>query len=374
MNVDLEIGVNASVDIADVEAVDRPPELPGPQEAADNAVGLGAMSLIRPMAPHPHIFDPPRQVPGYISAKIHKAAVFWGFSDASMSKPSLLRGQGATHGNTAILGSELPPSLEIVRGDGTQGASISRATQKSHSNVTNDPTREPRAASSRPNDDADAKIEFLHRYNVLWARARLIRQYNDRYSDLVNDQVATGIYQDLHRYSNALRDYQLFRAEGRFLFRTDYNSIMQLAGRIWMLEEIRSRLQGIDPESEEAKAIAKDADKTRKEARKELVETVAFTTSGMTKEQGRKDEKAFRARLLAALGGGLALIVPMLVMVLAPPAKATALATTCCFVLAVGIALAFFMKDSQPKDVVASTAAYAAVLVVFVGVGGGTSS
>ena len=41
--------------------------------------------------------------------------------------------------------------------------------------------------------------------------------------------------------------------------------------------------------------------------------------------------------------------------------------------LAKDIALAIFMRDSKPKDVVACTTAYAAVLVVFVDLGGGNT-
>lgn len=105
---------------------------------------------------------------------------------------------------------------------------------------------------------------------------------------------------------------------------------------------------------------------------KKLFDEITKTSSGTTQELLKKDDKVFGNRLLAALGGGLALIAPMLIMVLAPHSKATALTTTCCFVLPVAIALAVFMKDSQPKDVVACIAAYTAVLLVFVGVGGGT--
>ncbi len=53
--------------------------------------------------------------------------------------------------------------------------------------------------------------------------------------------------------------------------------------------------------------------------------------------------------------------------------KLTSLVTTSVFVVAVAIALAYFMKDAQTKDIIGATAAYAAVLVVFVGTGTGTT-
>ena len=50
--------------------------------------------------------------------------------------------------------------------------------------------------------------------------------------------------------------------------------------------------------------------------------------------------------------------------------KLTSLLTTSFFVLVVGIILAWYMKDADKKDILSATAAYAAVLVVFVGTGG----
>ncbi|KAH6671173.1 hypothetical protein B0J14DRAFT_656158 [Halenospora varia] len=72
------------------------------------------------------------------------------------------------------------------------------------------------------------------------------------------------------------------------------------------------------------------------------------------------------AGLSFALFGGLVLIGPMLIMAL-HPTKITVLVTTTMFVLSVAIVLAWRMEDAQNKDIVAATAAYAAVLVVFVG-------
>jgi membrane protein implicated in regulation of membrane protease activity len=73
-----------------------------------------------------------------------------------------------------------------------------------------------------------------------------------------------------------------------------------------------------------------------------------------------------RSRLAFALFGGVALVAPMLIMTLYP-SKLTALLTTSLFVIAVAVLLAWRMKDAQNKDIVGATAAYAAVLAVFVG-------
>ena len=93
------------------------------------------------------------------------------------------------------------------------------------------------------------------------------------------------------------------------------------------------------------------------------------TTSGLLKKSKAKAAKALTARIIMAVGGGLALIAPMLIMTL-HPTKLTRLLTSSCFIIVVAVALAAFMDTAEPKDIIASTAAYAAVLVIFVGVAG----
>lgn len=68
-----------------------------------------------------------------------------------------------------------------------------------------------------------------------------------------------------------------------------------------------------------------------------------------------------------AVAGGLWLIVPMLIMTL-HPSKLTNLLTASLFIIATGLFLGWSMDGAEPKDIVQNTAAYAAVLVVFVGV------
>ena len=49
--------------------------------------------------------------------------------------------------------------------------------------------------------------------------------------------------------------------------------------------------------------------------------------------------------------------------------RVTTLVTTSCFTLGIGLILAFWMDGATNKDIIAATAGYAAVLVVFVGSG-----
>lgn len=71
-------------------------------------------------------------------------------------------------------------------------------------------------------------------------------------------------------------------------------------------------------------------------------------------------------RVRMALFGGVVVVAPMLIMSL-HRTLLTTLLTTSLFVLVVGLVLAWSMDSAQPKDILMATAAYAAILVVFVG-------
>src|SRR5271156_6267417 len=80
------------------------------------------------------------------------------------------------------------------------------------------------------------------------------------------------------------------------------------------------------------------------------------------KEQTKHDRKflAFMSRLTMSLFGGLALIVPMLIMDL-HPTKLTSLLTNSAFVVAVAVCFAA-ATYWEPKGIIRPAAAYAAVL------------
>ena len=79
----------------------------------------------------------------------------------------------------------------------------------------------------------------------------------------------------------------------------------------------------------------------------------------------RKTE-ALLNRIKMALFGGVVVVAPMLIMTL-HRTLLTTLLTTSVFVLAVALVLAWSMDNAEPKDILTATAAYAAILVVFVG-------
>ncbi|KAK7423834.1 hypothetical protein QQZ08_008878 [Neonectria magnoliae] len=74
--------------------------------------------------------------------------------------------------------------------------------------------------------------------------------------------------------------------------------------------------------------------------------------------------RGFKERLLLAAVGGAFLVGPMWLMALQSELYSSLISTTA-FVSSFGVLMAYFLREG--KDVLASTAAYAAVLVVFVG-------
>jgi peptidoglycan/LPS O-acetylase OafA/YrhL len=80
----------------------------------------------------------------------------------------------------------------------------------------------------------------------------------------------------------------------------------------------------------------------------------------------RERSVGYVSRFSMAMFGGAALIIPMLIMALHPGLTIDLITTSVATVI-FGIVIAIWGTDSSGKDVLASTAAYAAVLVVFIG-------
>ena len=102
--------------------------------------------------------------------------------------------------------------------------------------------------------------------------------------------------------------------------------------------------------------------------------TPPLHVSNYTGEGGWNDREWKQQRLASklwkriemALFGGVVVVAPMLIMAL-HRTLLTTLLTTSLFVLVVGLVLACSMDTAEPKDILTATAAYAAILVVFVG-------
>jgi uncharacterized membrane protein YhaH (DUF805 family) len=83
----------------------------------------------------------------------------------------------------------------------------------------------------------------------------------------------------------------------------------------------------------------------------------------------KRRDLAWYLRLQIAIFGGLALIIPMLIMRL-HPTLLTQLLTASLFILCFGITIAYVLHDSEAIAIATISAGYAAVLVVFVGSSG----
>lgn len=97
----------------------------------------------------------------------------------------------------------------------------------------------------------------------------------------------------------------------------------------------------------------------------EDAENPRLRTSGRNKANEMARAHSRSSRLLLATAGGLSLIGPMLIMANVP-GRMSSLVTTCVSMLIFVVFIAFF-TELGPNEVLATTAAYAAVLVVFVG-------
>jgi hypothetical protein len=87
----------------------------------------------------------------------------------------------------------------------------------------------------------------------------------------------------------------------------------------------------------------------------------------------REKRSNFNERLWMGAFGGIALLGPMLLMVL-QPSRTTSLSTVCVATILFTLILAFIAKNLKGQEVLAATAAYAAVLVVFIGTSSAPSS
>jgi hypothetical protein len=267
-----------------------------------------------------------------------------------------------------------------------------------------------------PKSEKDVTLKLLHRCNILSIRYRLLRLLKEEV-DLVDEGTMRRVGQEPDSYcrsSTTLPQHtKLPELPGRrlgswansidvskseqqrqsatnapfheddrpCLFTPNETFSNRIVSDMAALEELMKKsspsqqTKPPSPGERDAPLSPGDAERLIEELRAKINKTfrdaVRGTVSGLSAERKAKARKALVARLLMALGGGVALVGPMLIMVLRPTRLTVVLTPSVC-VIATAICLAIFMVDSQPKDVLACTAAYAAVLVVFVGVGGGS--
>lgn len=135
---------------------------------------------------------------------------------------------------------------------------------------------------------------------------------------------------------------------------------------------MRSTLKKLPSGSGDAEALIETAGRSCEEIGRVLLEAMEQADSPVRREHPWIVRPATMGRWLVGIAGGLALVLSMAVM-LTYPERNIALFTTTFSILVVVTFLAFLVDDLQPKDLFACTAAYAAVLVVFVGTGQSSS-
>ncbi|KAK0659462.1 hypothetical protein QBC41DRAFT_331484 [Cercophora samala] len=159
----------------------------------------------------------------------------------------------------------------------------------------------------------------------------------------------------LSKYAKAIRNYEILSQEALDPFemsKTDrfFENVLATLGSPKQLQRRQARarafqqLQGMTP---------KQVNSSFRELNRDF--------RIMTQKQ-----EAFWERLWMGIFGGVAVIGPMILMVLKPDRNTSLITVSVATALFV-LVLAIFAKGLAGKDVLAATAAYAAVLVVFVG-------
>lgn len=125
----------------------------------------------------------------------------------------------------------------------------------------------------------------------------------------------------------------------------------------------------LDAGNESDLAIMMHAKLVKEHALAPLLHVSNYTGEGGWNDRLWKEQRSASKllnRIRMALFGGVVVVAPMLVMAL-HRTLLTTLLTTSLVVLVVGLVLAWMMDTAEPKDILTATAAYAAILVVFVG-------
>ncbi|CZR61559.1 uncharacterized protein PAC_11456 [Phialocephala subalpina] len=219
--------------------------------------------------------------------------------------------------------------------------------------------------------------------NMLYATARLQKHWwvlgsrNEEFGDsefspssslLCGLERWEAIHEDLLRYSKAVNAYDTWKTSFISTLELEHQSLpptFQTYGRTLALLEC---------------ALQKTDDPTTLEILKNLSRRLVASHTAWSQTSisartdrfhGRKQgvqKRALARRMVMASFAGSMMIAPMLIMVL-HRGLYTKLFVTGFFTLGVGLVLAWWMEEGDSRDVMAATAAYAAVLVVFVGTG-----
>ena len=249
-------------------------------------------------------------------------------------------------------------------------------------------------------EGASEALKYLYLQDVIQHRVRLLREYLRLREEAERPWQLIGQDEDYHDnewqtlssslqgYSDAVKRWTTFKHEthGHVGIEPEIaRDVNQLAARWHVADYYDQIYRGPKPNPASTRETLRlenitIAQQLRTELRFEAHLTdpptlvQADQDAEVIKEEKRKQQEErqrekyekFWARFWMALFGGASLVVPMIIMTL-HSTRTTTLATTSVFTFFVAILLAWFMSTADPKDVIAAIAAYAAVLVVFVG-------
>ncbi|KAK4187670.1 hypothetical protein QBC35DRAFT_452086 [Podospora australis] len=139
------------------------------------------------------------------------------------------------------------------------------------------------------------------------------------------------VFRELSRYSNTLRGYRFFRDKSMGLFKSS-NPLGEIASKYALLDIATLELPTHSPDSDEARKTKAGLQALQGQIEELFLTAIRLTTSGITVQEKTSARKALGFRLGMALGGGIALVAPIVIMIL-HPAKLTAMLTTAFCVL-----------------------------------------
>ncbi|KAK3393404.1 hypothetical protein B0H63DRAFT_458145 [Podospora didyma] len=189
----------------------------------------------------------------------------------------------------------------------------------------------------------------LHRMNMHYMRKRILDEtMTILKKGEMNDGNSEALSLLMQNYCTALRDREFMRDAG---YRDWANNPFLLRSERPMERQLLSHLSGHGILPERGVAPAEN----------DLMPDMPGGPWDYPSSARRR-----RERYALATVGGVILVAPMVFMVLVPT-KAANLATTAVCTMVFAVAVAYFSPSKLPIELLAATATYAAVLVVFVG-------
>ncbi|KAK0736327.1 hypothetical protein B0T21DRAFT_289238, partial [Apiosordaria backusii] len=218
------------------------------------------------------------------------------------------------------------------------------------------------------------KLEFLHRLNITQLGVKLVRLKSEiQRGGSASEGTLEILQNNLKDYTSAIRDY-------RFIHTQKAVPKADMMSRKLLMERFFQTPSDFSEPFYSHYAYFADAD-AKFDPMRDAFMTHLLVRLTYSHEERRQCSKEFRqgkkpkqvskfvdrsVRLIVSITGGLSLVTPMVIMSL-QPSLLKSLVTVSVAVLLFAFGLAFGVRVSNAETLV-STATYAAVLVVFVGV------